>query len=60
MNEPDLSIVFDGPPGQESGRFVECEDVFGCSVGIGEWRERPDGFWELVLTLDDFKKRPRG
>jgi hypothetical protein len=46
----ELRIVFDGPPSHESGRFVECEDANGRSVIAGEWRERPDGLWELVVT----------
>ena len=54
----EIRIVFDGPPAPESGRFVECEDAFGQSVAVGEWRERSDGFWELVLTPADFNKRP--
>lgn len=42
-----LWVVFDGPPSHESGRFVEVEDQAARSVGVGEWRERPDGLWEL-------------
>lgn len=44
-----LRIVFDGPPGPEAGRFVEIENSAGYSVNAGEWRERTDGLWELVL-----------
>lgn len=44
-----LRIVFDGPPGPEAGRFVEVENAAGRSVHAGEWRERTDGLWELVL-----------
>jgi hypothetical protein len=47
MNE--MRIVFDGPPGPEAARFVEVEDADGKSINAGEWRERPDGFWELVI-----------
>lgn len=32
-----LDIVFDGPPGHESGRFVEVENERGKSVHAGEW-----------------------
>jgi hypothetical protein len=46
-----LHVVFDGPPGHESGRFVECEAPDGRSVGIGEWHERGDGYWELRIPL---------
>jgi hypothetical protein len=45
----ELRIVFDGPPSHESGRFVEVEDEHGHGVNAGEWRERPDGLWELVI-----------
>lgn len=44
-----LRIVLDGPPGPEAGRFVEVENAAGRSVNAGEWRERADGLWELVL-----------
>lgn len=43
-------VVFDGPPGHESGRFVECETADGRSVSVGQWHERPDGFWELRIA----------
>lgn len=43
-----LAVVFDGPPSHESGRFVEVERN-GQSVSVGEWNEREDGLWELVL-----------
>ncbi len=42
-----LAIVFDGPPANESGRFVEVE-LNGASVSFGEWQENGD-YWELVL-----------
>jgi hypothetical protein len=45
-----LHIVFDGPPGHESGRFVECETPDGKSVNAGEWHERSDGLWELRIA----------
>lgn len=44
-----FDIVFDGPPGPESGRFVEVEDDQGRSVRLGEWVQRSDGFWALRL-----------
>ncbi len=49
----ELHIVFDGPPGPESGRFVEVETKGGFSVRVGEWHQRGK-FWVLVLTTDDF------
>ncbi|WP_312903765.1 hypothetical protein [Stutzerimonas nitrititolerans] len=45
----ELRIVFDGPPGPEAGRFVEVENADGFSVNAGEWKQRADGLWELVL-----------
>lgn len=44
-----LDIVFDGPPGPEAGRFVEVETQDGRSVSVGEWVERPDGYWALRI-----------
>lgn len=44
-----LCIVFDGPPGPEAGRFVECETPDGKSRRVGDWRERVDGLWSLDI-----------
>lgn len=44
-----IRIVFDGPPGPTAGRFVEVEDADGRSFTAGEWQERPDGLWQLVI-----------
>lgn len=46
----DLHIVFGGPPGPVSGRFVEVETPDGRSIKAGEWATRPDGLWELRLA----------
>jgi hypothetical protein len=46
-----IDIVFDGPPGPVSGKFVEVEDAHGHGLDRGEWVEREDGFW--VLRMDD-------
>lgn len=48
-----IRIVFDGPPGPESGRFVEVEDEDGNSISVGTW-ESSQAFtgpkwWHLVL-----------
>jgi len=53
----EVRVVFDGPPGPVTGRFVECENVFGNSISVGGWRERPDGLWEVVITPADFSAR---
>ncbi len=45
----ELHVIFDAGPGPEGGRFVEVETPEGKSVNVGEWRERPDGLWALVL-----------
>ncbi len=55
-----IHIVFDGPPGAESGRFVEVEDTSGKSISVGSWHDRKDGGCELIiprvlLTIDDGK-----
>lgn len=46
---PIIHIVFDGPPGHESGRFVEVETVDGRSFNAGEWVEMVDGYWALRI-----------
>ena len=54
-----VDIVFDGPPGPESGRFIEAEDADGKSIKFGEWLERADGRWVLRITAADFQKPRR-
>jgi hypothetical protein len=51
-----VDIVFDGPPGPESGRFVEVENEHGRSIDLGDWVHRPDGFWALRISPDDLAK----
>jgi hypothetical protein len=46
-----IDVVFDGPPGHESGRFVEVEDEDGRGIGCGRWRERDDGYWALRFMV---------
>lgn len=45
-----VDIVFDGPPGPESGRFVEVEDASGKSINFGQWVKREDGYWVLRIA----------
>ncbi len=45
-----INIVFDGPPGPVSGRFVEVETDDGAGIRVGEWIKRPDGLWALRIT----------
>lgn len=47
----EVDIVFDGPPSHEAGRFVEVETMEGRSISVGEWVERPDGYWALRLFV---------
>jgi len=51
-----INIVFDGPPGPESGRFVEVETDDGKSINAGQWIERSDGFWVLRITALPLKE----
>lgn len=48
-----IDIVFDGPPGNTAGRFVELEDSTGKSISFGEWVECDDGMW--ALRIPDFR-----
>ena len=41
-----LYIVFDGPPGHQSGRFVEVENSDGEGLSGGEWKQAGE-FWRL-------------
>lgn len=46
-----INIIFDGPPSHEAGRFIEIENDDGHSICIGEWSQRPDGYWQLKIDL---------
>ena len=43
-----FQIRFDGPPGPESGRFVECETLDGKGVSVGHWEQDGDD-WLLIV-----------
>jgi hypothetical protein len=47
-----VDIVFDGPPGHLSGRFVEVENESGASIRLGEWVHRVDGYWALRIPRE--------
>jgi len=49
MADDYIDIVFDGPPAPESGRFIEVEDASGASISVGQWVQRPDGYWALRI-----------
>jgi hypothetical protein len=51
MNAPYVDVVFDGPPGAQSGRFIEAEDEHGCGTRAGEWIDRGDGTWALRIQV---------
>lgn len=55
-----IDVVFDGPPGPESGRFVEVEDATGKSIRFGEWVERADGYWVLRFMPSALAQPPDG
>ncbi len=41
------------PPPHESGRFVEVETPDGKGLRFGEWVERKDGLWALIIPLNN-------
>ena len=45
-----FQIRFDGPPGPESGRFVECESLDGRGVSVGTWVQDGDD-WLLKINV---------
>ena len=47
-----IDIVFDGPPSNRSGRFVEVQSPPGTSIRFGEWLHREDGYWALRFEYD--------
>ena len=53
----DLYVVFDGPPGPKSGRFVELHDWKGRGIGerSGVGWTQDDGLW----LLGPFRSRPK-
>lgn len=46
-----VDIVFDGPPGPLSGRFVEVDRLDGTSIGVGQWIDKPQGWSALRLRV---------
>lgn len=57
-----LDIVFDGPPGPVSGRFVGVEKPNGVSMSAGVWLEDEliDGRWRLRIKPNIFWDEPTG
>lgn len=46
-----IDVVFDGPPGPKSGRFVEVEDADGAGIHVGQWIDRGNGLWALRIPM---------
>ena len=44
-----IHIVFEGCPTSEAGKCVGVESDAGAPICIGEWKQRLDGLWELVI-----------
>ena len=60
MNEmQEIRVIFDAPPGRDMPTLVEVEDTTGRAVNVGAWRERPDGYWELVIPVAADAVSPR-
>ena len=49
MNNNFTDIVFDGPSSNDPPHFVEAENHLGHGVRIGQWLQRPDGYWVLRI-----------
>jgi hypothetical protein len=45
----EIHLVFDAPPGRDMPTLIEVEDEHGRCLDLDQWRQRPDGYWELVL-----------
>lgn len=45
-----INILFSGPPGPSGCEFVDAETDDGKPIRVGEWIERPDGYWAIRIT----------
>jgi hypothetical protein len=45
----DIHLIFDGPLSRDVPSLIAIEDAEGRSVTVGHWRQRKDGYWELVI-----------
>src|SRR3990167_6573733 len=52
-----FQIRFDGPPGPESGRFVECETLDDKGSSAGTWVQDGD-YWLLVIQPPNSAPEP--
>jgi hypothetical protein len=55
-----VDVVFDGPPGPVTGRFIETEDDQGNGWGRGSWHDRGDGTWALRIPVAPKRPIPPG
>jgi hypothetical protein len=44
-----VHLVFDGLLSRDVPALIAIQDAEGRSVSVGQWRQRPDGYWELVI-----------
>ena len=61
MKRIEMDVMFDGPPGPESGRLIEVHDAkTGESIAWGEWLDNGDGTWSLIgpALIDDSELDP--
>jgi hypothetical protein len=54
----EIRVVFDAPPGRDMPTLVTVEDEYGRCITKGQWRERPDGYWELVFRTAAVRTGP--
>jgi hypothetical protein len=56
----EIRVVFDAPPGRDMPTLVTVEDEYGQRITGGQWRERADGYWELVFRTAPVLMHPGG
>jgi hypothetical protein len=49
----EVRLVFDGPMARDVPSLIAIEDSEGRSITVGHWRQRQDGYWELVIRCAD-------
>lgn len=51
-----FQLRFDGPPGADGPRFIECENLEGEAIRAGQWYESYDGTWLLRVRCGEDPK----
>ncbi len=51
MNDMYIDIVFNGPPRNDHGKFIDVQDAEGNSIGTGSYVNRGDGTYALRVRL---------